>query len=1265
MIRPLFPLVLLGACAFLAVGCGGAEKLARSPSHGPSALPATYVGALRLEATGEPEAATKAYLDLVDAAVLATRAGPNRSAEETWALLALHASLDALATRSVPAFYDATARSALAFRSAQRDVIEKRLADSAKRAGDPFAQGAIARVLTALAEQRGDARAAEAWRTATGCAREATIVGPLAWAPITGLDDPDPLERADAAVPSATPLPGPFATRVDAVKATGRGCSIPLDATTPRTGVRDVVVDATIDRAQTIAVSLRAHGAARLRAGGKIVIERPYELGADDAARFALVDVTPGSLRLVARVGAADGGEIEIDAWDDRGRPLALRAPSAGRAASSRATASREVVYPTIDRERSMESLATLAAAALALGDARTAERALTPAVARADAPAELLLVYGRAVETATDLPKVQRAERARAAYERGLEAWPTSWEAILAHAKLEGGRRGQNEARIEEVRDLDTYRGKAGAHARPLLDAFEALALGRESLHDRARAALERAKTALGGTILYADIERAIVPRVGAERVAVECASSPQRSYDSLDCHHALFATGDRAGAARELERLRELRGGPSLYLAISLRDALAAGDGAAAARIFDQMLPGERTLSAAHAIGKSPAELLDLAPSAQDAPAALPGLLRTSGENPFASFEAVAERLVAEDRAKPILADAATAVLAHVERYEIQASGLVHYVLLDVRRVSGTTDVESNAAAYAPTLLGRDVQHVFRRRILKKDGRVLQPDRTPHASQSHAELSQLEQGDVVEAIYEGWGLPGETGHVGIDTPDLLPERTAVHDATIELRMPRDLKGSMWSHPLLGKPTDRIDGAARVLTWTVKDRPMRRLEDGTPKMDRAAGVSFSTASWADVGRAFRETLAALDERDPEIRAWALEATKGATTPRAKLDALVEASGKAIKEARAIALLDDQEGGHGDSSQLLTARTMLAEHEGSRTWLLARALREIGIRSDIVLSENEPFSADPSFPPHFGRFTHPLLVAHLGEGAAPSGDVWVDADVMGPPLPAGRISPELRGRQYISSDGKIAALPAVASGTETDEIDIRLTVDEKGNARGRLTILLRGRAAQELAEAMMRIVGFEREKALRGVALAWIPFANVDDITLSSSEGSWQVALRAEVSIGSYAQEEGGPANRTWVLPGLDPLHTVFPRPYVSTLGATYASRGGRQTAFAINDAVQYHVRRRVELPPGTTIVRAPGAFELKEGPLEVSRRLAVYGTTVEEDFRLGVATGTIHVEKYGLFASDALRADAAFLAGIRVKPARVEPKKP
>ncbi len=134
---------------------------------------------------------------------------------------------------------------------------------------------------------------------------------------------------------------------------------------------------------------------------------------------------------------------------------------------------------------------------------------------------------------------------------------------------------------------------------------------------------------------------------------------------------------------------------------------------------------------------------------------------------------------------------------------------------------------------------------------------------------------------------------------------------------------------------------------------------------------------------------------------------------------------------------------------------------------------------------------------------------------------------------------------------------------------ERDEVDLRLVVDDKGDAKGELTVLLRGRAAQQISEALFKLVGFAREKALFGIALGWVPFANVDKVALSSSEGSWQIALRAEVSVPGYAQptEQSKTKEKAWLLPGLEPIHYVYPRSSVSTVAATYAGQSARESA--------------------------------------------------------------------------------------------------
>jgi hypothetical protein len=702
-----------------------------------------------------------------------------------------------------------------------------------------------------------------------------------------------------------------------------------------------------------------------------------------------------------------------------------------------------------------------------------------------------------------------------------------------------------------------------------------------------------------------------------------------------------------------RELDRARAVLGAPRRFAPLQLREALAHGDPKALTEASQLLLPGEETLWHLALLHKTSGDLVKslgfFADTARDAPAGIAPLMRAAGDDPTRDFDGVAEGLAAQDHAHDALGNAATAVLAHTERYAVSSDGLLRWVVFDVRRVSGTTDVEENAEAGVPEVWGRSTMRALRRRILKKDGRILEPDHAPHASQGHADLSQLEQGDVVEAIYEGWALPGDTGDVGIDTPDLLPERTAVRDATIELRLPRGLRGSIWSHALLGKAAERADGEARVLTWHVADRPARRVEDGVPRMDRNVSVSFSTARWADVARAVRETVAALDERDPEIRAWAQEAagpTGGAGPTRATVDAIVVAAGKALREADP-GTLSDYGGGVG-SVQSQTARTFLASHDGSRTWLVLRSLRELGVPCDLVIAENDPYSADPSFPPHFGRFVHPLVVAKV-EG----GEVWIDADVAGPPLPAGRVSPELRGRLALRADGTIAPLPALGSAEgERDEVDVRLVLDAHGDARGTFAVVLRGRDAQELAEVLVRIVGAERQRALRDVVLAWLPWANVDDVSLASTEGSWQVSLRAEVSVSGYAQLEGA---KTWLLPGLDTLHWTSPHARVSSLAATFATRAGRESALALSTAVQYHVHRRVDLPRGATVARLPGPLELKTNFVEASRKMNVMPDAIEEDFALGVATGTVPPDDYDAFVKAAHAVDDGFLASTRV----------
>ena len=1272
--RWLAPAAMVAAC--LAASCGGRQNV---PTRGDAKfdLVKPFAEAAYAEQTRGAATAIQAYLDLLD------RSLDHPSAPH--AIEATLAAVDALVHRSSGSLSRISNDHALAFRHpGAMKLIAGRLDkayDSAGAAG-PFARGVIAEAGLALAMHEGDAGLAKKWRQRTGCARTATVVGPLEWAPITAVAHETPPEKVGAPLAASYPGIKPFVASVPPIAVPADGCDVNLVTTSMLDGLRAVVVDVEVPKAQTIGVSLRSTSAAALIVGGKLAFTRGYELGGGRVQKWATAQVEKGRVRVVARIGAnGEGTRVRLDFFAEDGSPLTTHAPEPGAVAATPVKSAEE--FALRGDRASLSEMTLVAAARLALGDARSAEHLLEEANKGGASPHGSLL-YARSIEEAGDLPENRAVERSRDALENTAKAWPTAWEAVLGHAQLTARRRGASEGRIEALRETARVRAEH-ADLDPMVSAFEAATAAEGHLFDVAEGAYQTTKKALEGTPLLAELDDAVHDRVGAEREQHAC-RAPGTDRSSLDCLEAKVARGDRRGALAEIARLRVLRDSPRALRQLELAQYVALGD-EAGMKVYLSLLPAERTLaSLGLLLSRSPAELRarlngDMT-AAADSPGALAGLATILLDSPAPALEAEGAVRVAADRKNRSLTNAATAVLRHTERYTIGEGGLLRYTLYDLRRVSGTTDVEQGAQGASAIIEGRDVRRILRRRIHKPDGRVLEPDRASYASQDHADLSQLEKGDYVEQIVEGWALPGAAGQLVVDTPDLLPERTSVDEATLELRRPASLELAIWSHAQWGKRSERVDGKQKITTFSVKDHAPRRLEDGVPKMDRDVSVSFGTSSWQLVGRSIAEAIASLEDHDPYVSAWAHAAARGqkddpprpaseaanegAVAQRTVVDRIAVASGRSVKVANGI-VLSDLAGALSAGAQGTTARTILELGQGSRSWLAYRALREVGIPAEIVVAERDPFSADPHFPPHFGRFDYPLVLARLKEG-----DVWLDLDVQGPPLPAGRVSPELRGRVAMNAKGDTLRVGGASMEEARDEVDLRLKLDEKGNAKGTFTILLRGRTAQSLADTLEKVVGSDRNELLQQVVLGWVPWANVDEVGLSSSEGSWQVSLRALVSIPGYAQAEG----TSWVLPGFEPLHVGFPRAYVGTLGATFAGQGARESALAIDNAFQYHVHRRLELDPGIKQIGALPTVDQRDDNLEAIRRGKLENGVLEEDFALSLATGTLDTETYGKFAESAHRIDDGFQAATRVtragggsakpsaaKPAPAKPK--
>lgn len=1183
-----------------------------------------------LEQSADTQAAIREYLVLVEKGLDAGEDG----------LRAVLVGLDALVWRTTPGLGKLGNNHALAFREpgAIREISERLAPLHTHANGHPIARGMIAQALLDLSKIQGNSADAARWRTASGAVQRATLVGPLHANPLSALTTLSSPE--EGALLEKYPGVGPFASSLHPLQIDAEDGVLDAAAASIQPGLYTLLFDIEVPRAQRLWFSLQSTAGVILAAGGKTILQRPYALGGGAVTRWGWVDSNPGTLRLALRLAAnEDGSRIVLTVQDDSGAPLLVQAVKIGSTASATI---REAGALEIAPKRG-ESLELNAAALLALGESRAARRMLEEG---APTPGALLL-YARALHRSDDTPENRRIERARFTYEKVSEAWPTSWEAQIGALQFAAVRRGVGEGSIETLRNLARYRAE-GRSLPLLVQAFEAVTAADIGVRDVALKALEDLKKPLKDTVVFATIEDRVLPRIGAEAEARAC-TAPGRSRDSAACLLIKQQRGDFTGALAEIDRLRELRGSPRALLSTELALRLAQGDAAGVTRLYDVMYPGDRRLAMLGILPEESEKKSRLErdrATARDTPGQLPALRRFLGEDPVPDLEEAGRKAVEQDRSDTTANTSATLVLLHTERYSIALDGLLRAVLHDVRKVSGTTDVEQGVGGVSFALVGRDLKKLLRRRIHKRDGRILEPDAAAMASQGNSDLSQLEPGDYIEQISETWVLPDRAGHIVIDTEDLLPERTGVRHASIEVQYPKNIKIARWSHRILGQPEEREEGGRRIIRYHLDNASPRRMEEGTPRMDRDVAISFGTYSWADVGHRLGELVSALSEEDPFVTRWAHQAA-GDATGREALDRIVAASGKSIRTPQAN-LLSDTSAALYAGPQAYSARHILELGQGSRSWVIYRALQALGIPAEIVVAEREPFSADPDFPARPSRFDHPLVIARL-----PEGEVWVDADLPGPPLLAGRVSPELRGRLALRVSGEQIPVQGTNAEQAQDEVDISLKLDPKGNATGNFSIRLRGRAAQVIVDALDRVAGLDRSEILRGVVLAWLPWATVNEVKLISAEGTGTLALAAEVVVPSLAQGEG----QGWMLPGLEPLHSVLPRPQVSTLSAAYASQLGRQTALAIDTAVQFRVHRRIELPPGWKAPVSIPTLQAKHELFKASRRGKMNGNVLEEEFQFSLDTGTVTAEKYADFAAQSKRVDDGFLASIRLAP--------
>ncbi|HSO40130.1 MAG TPA: hypothetical protein VLT33_46710, partial [Labilithrix sp.] len=216
----------LGLALLFVAACGGGDNVVKVPrSTGKLAGP--LAAAFREDATGDPVKAVDLYVRALDNAAT--------SPDDPASIPVVMAALDALVHRSVSAFSDAAVTSALADRVdpaalAKSGTVDARLAKVLERADGPFAAGQIATARLALAERRGDVAGADVMRARSGCLRDALVIGPVAWTPVSSVTEATTLDVAGTPIPAELAGPGPFVTKLAPATVRALGCTLPLYA---------------------------------------------------------------------------------------------------------------------------------------------------------------------------------------------------------------------------------------------------------------------------------------------------------------------------------------------------------------------------------------------------------------------------------------------------------------------------------------------------------------------------------------------------------------------------------------------------------------------------------------------------------------------------------------------------------------------------------------------------------------------------------------------------------------------------------------------------------------------------------------------------------------------------------------------------------------------------------------------------------------------------------------------------------------------------
>jgi tetratricopeptide (TPR) repeat protein len=295
-----------------------------------------------------------------------------------------------------------------------------------------------------------------------------------------------------------------------------------------------------------------------------------------------------------------------------------------------------------------------------------------------------------------------------------------------------------------------------------------------------------------------------------------------------------------------------------------------------------------------------------------------------------------------------------------------------------------------------------------------------------------------------------------------------------------------------------------------------------------------------------------------------------------------------------------------------DAGLSTSAAASVSQDRGSRTWLLAAALRALGFTADLVAVRT--FTADPAPSLFPNEALLPYVCVRVKVGAE---FIWLD--------PLVRYAPFGELPEWAMGERDAWVLPRVGGALEqtktpplsarpSKEVSLTLSLTAEGVLSGAGEETYQGFEAAQLAEALESMSPDQRDQALQGALSRYFGGADLSSLKVESTRA---VGAPVKVTYGFTARRFGRPEG--------DGRLVLGPLTFPSQVGRRFLSSSSRVTPLFIDGSETTHTHTTLTLPAGWALKEPVADLSLEDPAGSYARHETQVGATVtiDEQFRL------------------------------------------